>query len=100
MAHSHEGCSAASTPTYKEKHMAISTIQPGGFYDINRDMYYSERDRYEREMYQRRQEEEYRKAQQYAFYNAPGDAPKQDPKDPLAFLTKTDNKILLTGEAT
>jgi hypothetical protein len=25
--------------------------------------------------------------------------PKQDPKDPLAFLTKTDNKILLTGEA-
>jgi len=26
--------------------------------------------------------------------------PVKDPKDPLAFLTKTDNKILLTGEAT
>jgi hypothetical protein len=26
--------------------------------------------------------------------------PVKDPKDPLAFLTKTDNKLLLTGEAT
>ena len=91
--------------------MAISTIQPGGFYDINRDMYYSERDRHEREMqYRRLQEEEYRKAQQYAYYNAaqqqawigdpPKPTPKQDPKDPLSFLSKADNKILLTGEAT
>ena len=88
--------------------MAIGAIQGGsGFYDFNRDMYaMTPREAYEREMYHRR-EEEYRKAQQYAFYNAaqqpqllPGDAPKQDPKDPLAFLTKTDNKILLTGEAT
>jgi hypothetical protein len=108
MAHSHEGCSAASTPTYKEKHMAISTIQPGGFYDINRDMYYSERDRYEREMqYRRLQEEEYRRMQNAAYHNPAqqqaqlmSQVPKQDPKDPLAFLTKTDNKILLTGEAT
>jgi uncharacterized radical SAM superfamily Fe-S cluster-containing enzyme len=85
--------------------MAISTIQPGGFYDINRDMYYSQHEMYEREMQYRRQEEEYRRmqnsysnsAQQPQLVNP---APKQDPKDPLAFLTKTDNKILLTGEAT
>jgi len=90
--------------------MAISTIQPGGFYDINRDTYYGQREMYEREMQYRRQEEEYRRAQQYGYYNAaqqqqawigdpPKPTPKQDPKDPLAFLTKTDNKILLTGEA-
>jgi hypothetical protein len=95
--------------------MAISTIQPGGFYDINRDTYHSgmtSREAYEREMqYRRQQEEEYRKAQQYAYYNAaqqqqawigdpPKPTPKQDPKDPLSFLSKADNKILLTGEAT
>ena len=82
--------------------MAIGTIQgAAGFYDPNRDMYYDDARRYDREMqYRRLQEEEYRRMQQYAFYNAPGDAPKRDPKDPLAFLTKTDNKILLTGEAT
>jgi len=93
--------------------MAIGTMQGGsGFYDFNRDMYaMTPREAYEREMYQRRQEEEYRRMQQDPYYNKlyntaqkpqllPGDAPKQDPKDPLAFLTKTDNKILLTGEAT
>jgi hypothetical protein len=82
--------------------MAIGTMQgAAGFYDPNRDIYHSERDRYEREMqYRRLQEEEYRRMQQYAFYNAPGDAPKRDPKDPLSFLSKADNKILLTGEAT
>ena len=99
--------------------MAISTIQPGMFYDANRDMYYSERDRHEREMqYRRLQEDEYRRMQQSAYGNAAqqqmaynsysGQQQQQmvehtrqkDPKDPLAFLTKIDNKILLTGEAT
>ena len=90
---------AASTPTYKEKQMAI-----GSFYDINRDMYYSERDRFEREMQQR---------QMYAAQQQVGQNPfviregvlsghafsVQDPKDPLSFLSKEDNKLLLTGEA-
>jgi hypothetical protein len=87
--------------------MAISTIQPGGFYDINRDSYYGQREMYEREMQYRLQEEEYRRMQQSAYYNPAqqqaqlmSQVPKQDPKDPLAFLTKTDNKLLLTGEAT
>jgi len=98
---------AASTPTYKEKQMAISTIQPGGFYDINRDTYYSERERFEREMHQR---------QMYAAQQQMGHNPfvistsatnstigtlqsTYDPKDPLSFLSKADTKILLTGEA-
>lgn len=91
--------------------MAISTIQPGTFYDANRDMYYSERDRYEREMHYRRQEEEYRRmqasrygdissSQQMAFIGEQQKkVPAKDPKDPLSFLSKADNKILLTGEA-
>lgn len=81
--------------------MAIGTIQgAAGFYDINRDMYYSERDRYEREMqYRRLQDEEYRRMQNTA-YLAPEQKliPKPDPKDPLSFLSKADTKILLTGE--
>ena len=104
---------AASTPTYKERHMVIGTMQgAAGFYDFNRDMYaMTPREAYEREMYQRRQEEEYRRMQQDPYYNKlytpaqqqaqlMSQVPKQDPKDPLAFLTKTDNKLLLTGEAT
>lgn len=92
--------------------MAIGTIQgASGFYDPNRDMYYDDARRYEyeRAMQYRRQEEEYRRMQQSAYYNpqqqqgqlantAP--KPKLDIKDPLAFLQKTDNKLLLTGEAT
>jgi hypothetical protein len=95
---------AASTPTYKEKQMAI-----GSFYDFNRDMYFDtsasqERYEYEKAMYQRRQEDEYRRMQNSSFNSAQqpqlvNPAPKPDLKDPLAFLTKTDNKILLTGEA-
>ncbi|MFO0448752.1 MAG: hypothetical protein ACK52I_08835 [Pseudomonadota bacterium] len=87
--------------------MAIGTMQgAAGFYDINRDVYYSERDRYEREMhFRRQQEEEYRRMQNSYFNLAQqpqlaNTTSKPDPKDPLAFLTKTDNKILLTGEAT
>lgn len=90
--------------------MAISAQgMIGSSYDLNRDMYYSQRDMYEREMqYCRQQEEEYRRMQNSYFNSAqqqawigdpPKPTPKQDPKDPLAFLTKTDNKILLTGEA-
>jgi hypothetical protein len=86
--------------------MAIGTIQgASGFYDPNRDMYYDDARRYDREMqYRRMQEEEYRRMQNAAYF-APeqklvNPTPKQDPKDPLAFLSKTDNKLLLTGEAT
>lgn len=87
--------------------MAIST------YDINRDMYggYNAQERYEYEMFIRRhEEEEYRRQSQYVYYNAGQQqamlgqglvnaVPKPDPKDPLSFLSKADNKLLLTGEA-
>lgn len=90
--------------------MAIGAIQGSLYYDPNRDMYYSERDRLEREMHYRRQEDEYRRAQQQMGYNPAqqqamighgqaNTAPKHDPKDPLSFLSKADNKLLLTGEA-
>ena len=79
--------------------MAIST------YDISRDMYISERERYEQEMFYRRQEEEYRRMQN-SYYNPAlqqgklvNPAPKPDLDDPLAFLQNTDKKLLLTGEA-
>ncbi len=92
--------------------MAIGTIQgAAGFYDPNRDIYHSERDRYEREMrYRRMQEEEYRRMQsQYvtvsnssltAPYNPDEarrkEAPGRDPQgDRLSFLSNT--KLLLTG---
>ena len=92
--------------------MAIG--QPGMFYDMNRDMHFSNqpltsREAYDREMfYRRQQEDEYRRIQNSHYADAAtlqqgklvNPTPKQDPKDPLAFLTKTDNKILLTGEAT
>jgi hypothetical protein len=96
-------------PTYKEKHMAINdfgliTDPRGIFGGYNAQ----ERYEYEKAMYQRRQEEEYRRMQNSYFTDSAtlqqgklvNPTPKQDPKDPLAFLTKTDNKILLTGEAT
>ena len=89
--------------------MAIN--HPGMFYDINRDMYATNSlEAYEREMHYRRQEDEYRRAQQQMGYNPAqqqamighGQAntkSKPDPKDPLSFLSKADNKLLLTGEA-
>ena len=84
--------------------MAIGTIQSGMWYDANRDMYYPERERYEKEMYLRRQEAEHRRMQG-SWYEAPqlheklvNAAPKPDLKDPLAFLQNTDKKLLLTGE--
>jgi hypothetical protein len=96
---------AASTPTYKEKQMAIGAIQgAGGFYDAPRDMFYSEQERYEREMHQRKMYA----AQQQMGHNqfviregvlSASAFSVQDPKDPLSFLSKADRKILLTGEA-
>ena len=93
--------------------MAIGAIQgASGFYDPNRDMYYDEARRYDREMQYRRQQEEYLRMQASRYGDISsqqqmayiGERQKQipvkDPKDPLAFLTKTDNKLLLTGEAT
>jgi hypothetical protein len=94
--------------------MAITTIQPGSFYDINRDTYFanqplSSREQYEKELYYRQQAEELRRMQNaYCADSATlqrqpqlvNTTPKQDPKDPLSFLSKADTKILLTGEAT
>ena len=87
--------------------MAISA--PGSFYEINRDMHYrneQERYEYEKEMFRRRQQEEECRRMQYAYYNPAqqqeklaNTAPKPDLNDPLGFLSKTDTKILLTGEA-
>jgi hypothetical protein len=88
--------------------MAIGTIQGGMYYDINRDTYgMTAMDVYEREAhYRRQQEEEYRRMQNAAYYNPAQQqaqlmnaAPKPDLNDPLGFLSKADNKILLTGEA-
>jgi hypothetical protein len=98
--------SAASTPTYKEKKMAIGDF---GIINDPRNIYgYNAQERYEREMqYRRLQDEEYRRMQNSSYADSATlqqgkighPTPKQDPKDPLAFLTKTDNKLLLTGEA-
>lgn len=93
--------------------MAIG--QAGMFYDANRDMYVgSDYYRDQEREYRRHQEEMIRKqqmlAQQQMGHNpyvisASGTGATVgtlqfvgDAKDPLAFLQKTDNKILLTGE--
>jgi len=61
-----------------------------------------EREMYERNMQYRRQEEEYRRMQAWAITSSGHqptiEVPKSDPNDPLAFLKKADNKLLLTGE--
>jgi hypothetical protein len=91
--------------------MAIGRLQEGVYYDANRDMFYTEKERYERELY-RQKEDEYRRQQalmQNPSYNPAqqqamigqgfvNTAPKPDLKDPLAFLQNTDKKLLLTGE--
>lgn len=92
--------------------MAIG--KPGSIYDINRDMYFdasASQTQYEKEMFYRRQEDEYRRRKEeehrrmqslaitYAG-RTPNETPKADPNDPLAFLKKSDSKLLLTGEAT
>ena len=83
---------------------------PGSFYDINRNQYVGtdyyramEEERARAEY--RRREEEHRRMQN-PWYEAPqlqeklaNKAPKPDLNDPLAFLKQTNNKLLLTGEA-
>ena len=81
-------------------------------YDVSRDLYI-ERERYEREMQLNRMkmEDEFHRQQQQSMYGQAifGQASQSqmvqaknqatsDPKDPLAFLNKSDNKLLLTGE--
>jgi len=96
--------------------MAISPIQPGRHYDVNRDQYYDSHAQYIRHMEHLRIEQMRQADLQRSMYAAQqqmGHNPfviregvlsghavtAQDPKDPLAFLTKADNKLLLTGEA-
>ena len=92
--------------------MAIGAIQNALLYDANRDMFYTERERYERELY-RQKEDEYRRQQalmQNPSYNPYVEVaerqalnkvqqPAAHAKDPLSFLSKADNKLLLIGEA-
>jgi len=95
--------------------MAIGAIQGTmGLYDPNRDMYngMTASEASEREMYYRRREEEYRRMQASRYGDISSQqqmayigerqkqVPAKDPKDPLSFLSKADNKLLLTGEAT
>jgi hypothetical protein len=92
--------------------MAITTNQ---IYDANRDVYH-ERERYEREMQLRHmKEEDYRRLiQQQQMYAQQGfghiqggqalfgqmsqEQSQSGNELPLAFLYKSDNKLLLTGE--
>lgn len=98
--------------------MAISPIQPGRYYDVNRDEYYDSHAHYMRHMEHLRIEQMRQADLQRSMYAAQqqmahnpfsgtmqGAAigtlrPTHDPKDPLSFLSKADNKLLLTGEAT
>ena len=88
--------------------MAIGVIQgAGGFYDANRDMFYSEQERYEREMHQRQMYAAQQQMNHNPFVISTSATNStigtlqstHDPKDPLNFLSKADNKLLLTGEA-
>jgi hypothetical protein len=96
--------------------MAVIRDSLSSIYDINRDVYH-ERDAYEREMqlHRMKMEDSIRQQQMYVqqgFGHIQGgqalfgqmsqeqsQKPKHDPKDPLAFLTKANSKLLLTGEA-
>lgn len=85
----------------------------GTFYDHNRDMMFDSKSQYDRHMENLRYEQQrMMQAQQQMAYNPYGRAiaggnqaeqqrqtPVADPKDPLSFLSKADNKLLLTGEA-
>jgi len=99
--------------------MAITTIQPGRYYDVNRDEYYDSHAQYMRHMEHLRIEQmraDDRQRNMYAAQQQMGHNPfvisasgtgatigtlqsTHDPKDPLSFLSKADNKLLLTGEA-
>ena len=95
--------------------MAISTIPSGRVYDANRDEYYDSHAQYMRHMEHLRIEqmrEEDRRRNMYSAQQQMNHNPfviregllsgnvvtVHDPKDPLAFLQKTDKKLLLTGE--
>ena len=102
--------------------MAISMTPPGRHYDINRDEYYdhfrteqmraeqmhAEQIRAEQMRADDRQRQMYAAQQQMAYSQCSAQqqerlvnpAPKPDSKDPLSFLSKEDNKLLLTGETT
>ena len=92
--------------------MAIGTIQGSMYYDVNRDAYVGadyyrrqEQERFEREMHQRQMYAAQQQMNHNPFVVREGvlsghAVTVQDPKDPLNFLSKADNKILLTGEAT
>jgi hypothetical protein len=85
----------------------------GTFYDHSKDMMFDSKAQYDRHMEHLRYEQQrMMHAQQQMVYNPYGGAiagghhaeqQRQvavvDPKDPLAFLKKADNKLLLTGEA-
>ena len=92
--------------------MAISSSIIGNtlgnpYYDANRDMYIS---REEAQYMMQMQEEEYRRMQAMQAMQDPrqvyvkpipgtfADETLAPAKDPLAFLKKADNKLLLTGE--
>jgi hypothetical protein len=81
--------------------VAIGAIQgASGFYDVNRDMYLSQREMHEREMFYRRQEDEYRRMQLAACSPQqqllPGDAIK--PKKAPEPSWQSNTTLLLTGE--
>lgn len=83
--------------------MAILSNQ---IYDANRDVYL-ERERYEREMQliRMKMEDDFHRQHPYGqalrgqMSQEQSQKPAPDPKNPLAFLNKSDNKLLLTGEA-
>ena len=78
----------------------------GTFYDHSKDMMFDSKAQYDRHMEQLRYEQMRAGSQIYGGAIAGGHHAEQqrqvavvDPKDPLAFLKKADNKLLLTGEA-
>lgn len=83
-------------------------INPGMYYDANRDMYVgSDFHRRQEQEYRRHQEEMMRQQHmmmQQSYFVPTSEQekvraiPAPDTKDPLAFLQNTDKKLLLTGE--
>lgn len=86
--------------------MAISTAlnqATGLYYDPNRDMYISQEEQYRLMQMHARAMQDPRHVYGNAIQGGHhAEQQKQaqlvDPRDPLAFLKKADNKLLLTGE--
>ena len=92
--------------------MAITNVNR--YYDANIDMYFDSYEHYVRHMDQMRYEQQRMMNAQQAYMRDPRTVygsqlqgaiqparsllPTEDPKDPLTFLKKADNKLLLTGE--